>query len=240
MVARMLEMVAADAFYSRKMKTRASTRAGHCEHESRQLRLYRAKRFERWPMRNSIELQVLPGQRPDFEKPVGPVSRDSPPELKVSLFRSLFRGRADVYPQRFQSRTTGKSGYQPACGNEWARGICEKPKIKCMECANSRFLPVTDEVVRRHLSGKNGDGKEFVMGVYPMLQDETCFFLAADFDKANWQEDVNAVLESCRNLNLPPTLSDARGVRSTGGVIDPAPWRVTRPGKSWCCDPNQP
>ncbi len=161
-------------------------------------------------MRNSIELPVLPSQRLNFEKPVGPVSRDSSPELKVALFRSLFRGRPDVYPRRFQSRKTGKSGYQPACGNEWVRGICEKPKIKCMQCANSRFLPVTDEVIRWHLSGTNGDGKDFVMGVYPMLQDETCFFLAADFDKANWQEDVKAVLESCRNLNLAAYLERSR------------------------------
>ena len=134
-------------------------------------------------MRNSMELKVLSSQGLDFEKPIGPVCRDSPPELKVSLFRSLFRGRTDVYPQRFQCRKTGKSGYQPACGNEWVRGICEKPKIKCMQCANSRFLPVTDEVIRWHLSGKNGDGKEFVIGVYPMLQDETCFFLSEDIGK---------------------------------------------------------
>ncbi len=164
-----------------------------------------------------MELQVLSSQGLDFEKPIGPVSRDSPPELKVSLFRSLFRGRTDVYPQRFQSRKTGKSGYQPACGNEWVRGICEKPKIKCMQCANSRFLPVTDEVVRWHLSGTNGDGKEFVMGVYPMLQDETCFFLAADFDKASWQEDVKAVLESCHHLNLPAYLERSRS--GNGGHI---------------------
>lgn len=164
-----------------------------------------------------MELQVLSSHGLDFEKPIGPVSRDSSPELKVSLFRSLFRGRTDVYPQRFQSRKTGKSGYQPACGNEWVRGICEKPKIKCMQCAHRRFLPVTDEVVHWHLSGKNGDGKEFVMGVYPMLQDETCFFLAADFDKASWQEDVKAVLESCRHLNLPAYLERSRS--GNGGHI---------------------
>ena len=86
-----------------------------------------------------------------------------------------------------------------------------------MDCTNSCFLPVTDEVVRWHLSGKNADGKEFVMGVYPMLQDETCFFLAADFDKANWKQDVKAVLESCRNLNLPAYLERSRS--GNGGHI---------------------
>jgi len=53
---------------------------------------------------------------------------------KIALFRSLFKGREDIYPQRFESRKTGKAGYSPACGNEWVRGICEKPKIKCSEC----------------------------------------------------------------------------------------------------------
>jgi len=52
------------------------------------------------------------------------VNHQSSPEAKVELFRSLFRGRADVYPRRFESRKTGQSGYAPACANEWVRGIC--------------------------------------------------------------------------------------------------------------------
>jgi hypothetical protein len=99
---------------------------------------------------------------------------------KIAVFRSLFRGREDVYPRRFESRKTGRAGYQPACGNEWIRGVCEKPRIKCSDCPNQRFLPVTDEVVRWHLSGRDGAGHDFVMGVYPMLRDETCYFLAVD------------------------------------------------------------
>src|SRR5207302_8563449 len=100
-------------------------------------------------------------------------------DLKIALFRSLFRGREDVYPQRFESRQTGRAGYSPACGNEWVRGICEKPRIKCSECPHQRFLAITDEVIRWHLCGHDDKGREFVMGVYPMLRDETCFFLAA-------------------------------------------------------------
>ena len=108
---------------------------------------------------------------------------------KIAFFRSLFRGRQDVYPRRFESRKTGKSGYAPACANEWVRGICEKPRVKCAECPNRRFLPVTDEVIRWHLSGRDDVGQPFVAGVYPMLLDETCFFLAVDFDKSGWLED---------------------------------------------------
>src|SRR5256884_8282322 len=85
----------------------------------------------------------------------------------------------DVYPQRFESRKTGRAGYSPACGNEWVRGICEKPRIKCSECPHQRFLRITDEIIRWHLCGHDDKGREFVMGVYPMLRDETCFFLAA-------------------------------------------------------------
>jgi hypothetical protein len=80
------------------------------------------------------------------------VNQTSASQAKIALFRSLFRGREDVYPRRFESRKTGRSGYAPACGNEWVRGICEKLRIKCAECPNRRFLPVTDEVIRWHLS----------------------------------------------------------------------------------------
>jgi hypothetical protein len=68
----------------------------------------------------------------------------SPADEKITLFRSLFKGREDVYPRRFESRKTGRSGYAPACGNEWVRGICEKPRIKCADCPHRAFLPVTD------------------------------------------------------------------------------------------------
>ena len=59
----------------------------------------------------------------------GTVDRTSSSQVKIALFRSLFRGREDIYPRRFESRKTGKSGYAPACANEWVRGICEKPCI---------------------------------------------------------------------------------------------------------------
>src|SRR6202790_1409076 len=141
----------------------------------------------------------------------------SAPEDKIALFRSLFRGREDVYPRRFESRRTGKTGYSPVCANEWVKGICEKPKIKCAECQHRRFLPVTDDVIRCHLSGQDGNGWDFTMGVYPMLLDETCFFIAADFDKATWQDDARAFLETCRVLNVPAALERSRS--GNGGHI---------------------
>ncbi len=147
----------------------------------------------------------------------GSVNERSQPNEKISLFRSLFRGRTDVYPRRFESRRTGKTGYSPVCGNEWASGICEKPRVKCANCQHRSFLPVTDDVIRRHLVGVDERGNDFVAGVYPMLLDETCFFLAMDLDKANWQDDAIAVLETCRRLDVPASLERSRS--GNGGHI---------------------
>ncbi len=145
------------------------------------------------------------------------MNQRSPAEAKIALFRSLFHGREDVYPRRFESRKTGRAGYSPACGNEWVQGICEKPRIKCSECPHQRFLPVTDGVIRWHLQGQDDHRRDFVIGVYPMLLDETCFFLAADFDKTTWQDDVAAFLETCGRMNLPAVLERSRSGR--GGHI---------------------
>lgn len=145
------------------------------------------------------------------------VNQHSPAEAKIVLFRSLFHGREDVYPRRFESHKTGRAGYSPVCGNEWVQGICEKPRIKCSECPHQRFLPVTDDVIRWHLQGHDDHSRDFVIGVYPMLLDETCFFLAADFDKTTWQDDVGAFLETCRQMNLPAALERSRSGR--GGHI---------------------
>ena len=100
-----------------------------------------------------------------------------------------------MYPKRFESLKTGKTGYQPVCRNEWVSGICEKPKIRCEKCGHREFLPITDDVVRNHLLGMNPHDRpdrDFTIGVYPMLPDETCWFLAVDFDKDTWMEDARA------------------------------------------------
>ena len=113
-----------------------------------------------------------------------------------------------MYPRRFESRKTGRAGYAPACANEWVRGVCEKPRIKCAECPNRRFLPVTDDVIRWHLSGRDAEGQPFVAGVYPLLLDETCFFLAVDFDKSGWQDDASRSWTPATAWESPPRSSD--------------------------------
>ena len=154
----------------------------------------------------------------DDNQPI--VTNQSSQEEKIALFRSLFRGREDVYPRRFESVKTGKKGYQPVCRNEWVSGVCEKPKIHCENCAHREFLPVTDIVVRNHLKGfdpQDGSERDFTIGVYPMLPDETCWFLAVDFDKASWQEDARAFLETCSQFNVPAALERSRS--GNGGHI---------------------
>ena len=91
------------------------------------------------------------------EKPDAPLVEGLSQEDKVILFRSLFRGREDVYPIRWEART-GKSGYSPACANEWKRPLCVKPRIKCSECENRELLSVTIDLIQQHLIGKSTIG----------------------------------------------------------------------------------
>jgi hypothetical protein len=133
---------------------------------------------------------------------------------KIALFRSLFRGREEIFPRRWENTKTGKSGYSPACANEWVRGICEKPRIKCMECPNQAFIPVSDDVIRSHLQGRDSANLKrtdsFVAGVYPLMPDETCWFLVADFDKQAWRRDALAYLATCREKHVPAALERSR------------------------------
>ena len=147
----------------------------------------------------------------------GDVHQGSPAQSKIALFRSLFRGREDVYPLRFESLRTGKSGYAPACANEWRPGVCEKPRIKCAVCPNRQFLPVTDDVIRRHLTGVDDAGAPFTMGVYPMRLDETCHLLAVDFDGKTWGDDASAYLATCTRRGVPAALERSRS--GNGGHV---------------------
>ena len=106
----------------------------------------------------------------------------------VKLFMKLFSGRQDVFPKRWENRN-GRSGYSPACRNEWVSGVCEKPKVKCTNCDNQDFIPLTPKIIRDHLNG------QITIGIYPLLKDETCCFLAIDFDKEDWMDDVSSFIE---------------------------------------------
>ncbi len=141
-----------------------------------------------------------PAREPAVAYAPGPLT----PADKVRLFRQLFRGRPDLYPTRFVSKRTGKAGYAPACANKFVEGICGLPTVKCGDCTQQAFRPVDDAAVLAHLQGQH------VMGVYAMLDDETCWFLAVDFDKGTWTEDARAFVATARRLGLPAVVERSR------------------------------
>ena len=103
------------------------------------------------------------------------VTRSSSVAEKISLFRSLFKGREDVYARRWYSKKSGKSGYRPVCLNEWKSRLCDKSKVKCSECKNRLFAPLDDEALYRHLSGQDEHAAD-VVGIYPVTNDDGCYF----------------------------------------------------------------
>ena len=78
------------------------------------------------------------------------------------------------------------------------------PELNVATAVTARLLPLTDEVVYRHLAG------EVVVGIYPLLFDDTCYFLAVDFDEAEWRDDSKAFAQSCHELNVPMALEISR------------------------------
>jgi superfamily II DNA or RNA helicase len=115
---------------------------------------------------------------------------------KVALFQKLFKGRSDLFANRWEN-AKGRSGYSVACDNEWIKGVCNKPKIKCNECPNRKYSPLNNQIIYDHLSGKQ------VIGLYPLLTDNTCHLLVADFDKNDWQTAVVAMAKACMKFNVP-------------------------------------
>ena len=132
---------------------------------------------------------------------------------KVELFRSLFKGREDVFARRWYSKASGKGGYQPVCQNEWNRQLCDKRKFRCAECPNRQFAPLTDNDFYRHLEGKDADGRD-VIGLYVLNEDNTCNLLCTDFDDKNcehgYQEDVVAFVDVCKSWGIPCSIERSR------------------------------
>ncbi len=137
-------------------------------------------------------------------KPTPIVESTLSPDDKIRLFRERFVGRDDVYARRWENPKTGKSGYSPACRNEWVRGICEKPKIRCAQCLHRDFLPLDDSVLKAHLQGK------MVVGVYPLTHRAQTIFLAADFDGEHWRRDIRATLVASKELGIPVAIERSR------------------------------
>ena len=132
-------------------------------------------------------------------------------EQRIELFRSLFRGRDDVYAVRWES-ADGRSGYMPKADRDWKSYLRAKDKDrKKVDRQTRKFRPLTQDVVRGHLVGDQ------TVGIYPLLQDETCSLLAVDFDKKTWQKDAAAFLVACREMNVPAVLERSRS--GNGGHV---------------------
>lgn len=142
-------------------------------------------------------------------EPLAPVHRNSTTQEKIDLFLSMFRGREDVYARRFYNKKKESGGYAPVCKNEWRDGVCDKKAHRCNECPNRELSPLTADVAKAHLMGKDYLGRD-VTAIYPMLGNGTTWLLAADFDEANWKADVSAFCETCRNVGLVPAVERSR------------------------------
>ena len=134
---------------------------------------------------------------------ISSINQNSSPDSKIRLFMSLFKGREDVFAKRWQNKN-GASGYSPVCLNEWKPGICSKPKIKCSECANKSFQILNEKVVDEHLRGN------IIAGIYSMQLDETCYFLAIDFDDDGWEKDISLLRNVCKEFDIPFALERSR------------------------------
>jgi len=151
----------------------------------------------------AVEFVPAIAESPTPAHPAGALTNDSPPAAKVALFRALFRGRDDVFALRWIGKD-GKAGYSPAALKDWSR-----PDVKGRPART--FLPLTDDDIIAHLTGRK------TIGVYPLMCDETCWFLAADFDKTGWQEDARAFLGVCREWSVAAAMERSRSGR--GGHV---------------------
>jgi hypothetical protein len=163
---------------------------------------------------HSVPIPQLPAERPLPAKtvePSPPVDKEERARQRIALFRSLFRGREDVYARRWEN-ADGRYGYMPAVLKDWKAINKSRPEDrKRVDQKTRKFLPLTDAVIEDHLLGKE------TIGVYALLPDETCWFLAADFDKTTWEYDSLAFLKTCQELNVPAALERSRSGK--GGHI---------------------
>jgi hypothetical protein len=118
-------------------------RLAETEEELAKLNARRAELLAQVSELQREKASFLPVQETPLQPKLPPVTNQSSQEAKIALFRGLFRGRDDVYARRFESLKTSKQGYQPVCRNEWASGLCEKPRVRCDDCAHRDLLPVT-------------------------------------------------------------------------------------------------
>ena len=126
----------------------------------------------------------------------------------IDHFKTVFRGREDVVAEHWEffdrRESKMRCGYRPICNNRKVKGICPKfdnPKFGCAKCIATNFVPITDELLKKHFDGRK------ILGVYPLLRDNTCWFIAADFDNHDGEHDpyrdILSFYEVCETQEVP-------------------------------------
>lgn len=152
------------------------------------------------------EINELKSRLSDEKEEVCNLTRED----KINIFASYFRGRDDVYPYlSIDKNDSNKKYYIPACMNEWKKGVCNKTMGRaCKKCQYRENKPLTLDVIRDHMYNNKS------IGIYPMCEDETCYFLAIDFDDKkndnNIKEDVLAFARVCDIYNVDIAIERSR------------------------------
>ena len=151
-------------------------------------------------------LAEMRGIRSAAESPELPFGKGTPGtnEEKIDLFLSLFGARRSVYPKLWINLKKGSKGYSPACSNEWVHGVCEKPRVKCSDCPNQNFPPLDHSAIHSHLIGRH------TIGTYAIREDDSCIFLAADFDGDGWMQDIEAYRRAAEQMGISVAIERSR------------------------------
>ncbi|MBB2504006.1 TOTE conflict system archaeo-eukaryotic primase domain-containing protein [Amycolatopsis echigonensis] len=162
-----------------------------------------------------------------FEAHPGPVDRRSAPEVKVDFVAALFAARIDIYATRWENSRTGKAGWLPAVRGGWRKGVRHEDRD---------YLPLSKDVLRTHLTG------DVHVGLYPLLDGDLCWWLAADFDGPMAMLDVLAYLKAARACSVPAAWEVSRsgvGAHACSSRRSPGPSpaghcaRSTRSARKW-------
>ncbi len=129
---------------------------------------------------------------------VSPVDMESSPQEKVRFYLDLFACRSDTYALRWEDTRDGRSGWSPAIRGRWRKG---------MATSDASYLPLTGDVVDRHLRGAHH------IGLYPLSDEDTCWWIAADFDGEAAMLDALAYLKAARAVNIPAALEVSQSGR---------------------------
>lgn len=145
---------------------------------------------------------------------INSVSKNSTPQEKINLFKSLFVGREDVFALRWFNAKSGKSGYSPVCENKWQSGKCDMKKYSCADCPFKLPARLSDQYIFNHLAGKDSVCRD-VIGLYPLMEGDLCQFLALDFDNhgnkiSQWKSDILAVKKVCNEYSIPAYIEISR------------------------------